>query len=183
MIRLIKQLSVNLPRNALLEMYKSFVRPHIDYGDTLYDKPSNANFQDKMQKVQYRVCLVITGGIQGTSREKFYNELGLHSLVRRRRHNKLVFFIKLKIFYYQTTRPSSNKNRILHRNIFSHIVYTNEINLQLGLGMLNQLTSLKLCAHAELKLKLLNIFSCVVNFREFKDHNFLKILRKLKQIF
>ena len=46
-------------------------------------------------EVQYRACLAITGGIQGTSRKQLYNELGLHSLVKRRWHNKLVFFIKL----------------------------------------------------------------------------------------
>ena len=32
-------LSVNLPRNALRTIYKSFIRLHLDYGDILYDKP------------------------------------------------------------------------------------------------------------------------------------------------
>ena len=68
MIGLIRRLSANLPRNALLTIPKSFIRPHLDYGDILYDKPSNDNFQSKMEKVQYRACLAITGGIQGTSR-------------------------------------------------------------------------------------------------------------------
>ena len=45
MIGLIRRLSVNLPHNALLTIYKSFVRPHLDYGDILYDKPNNDNFQ------------------------------------------------------------------------------------------------------------------------------------------
>ena len=64
--------------------YKSFIRPHLNYGDVLHDKPSNENFQNKMKKVQYRACLAIAGGIQGTSREPLYDELGLHSLVKRR---------------------------------------------------------------------------------------------------
>ena len=37
-----------------------------------------------MEKAQYRACLAITGAIQGTSREKIYGELGLHSLAKRR---------------------------------------------------------------------------------------------------
>ena len=78
MIGLIRRISVNLPRNALFTLYKSFIRPHLDYGDILYDKPSNDNFQRKMEKVQYRAYLAITGRIQGTSRERFYDELGLH---------------------------------------------------------------------------------------------------------
>ena len=87
-----KRLSVNLPRSALLTIYKSFIRPHLDI---LYDKPDNQNFQNKIEKVQYKACLTITGAIQGTSREKFYEELGLHSLVERRRRNKLIFFHKI----------------------------------------------------------------------------------------
>ena len=51
-ISLIRRLSVNLLRNALLTIYKSFLRPHLDYGDILYDKPNNDNFQNKMKKVQ-----------------------------------------------------------------------------------------------------------------------------------
>ena len=40
-------------------------------------------------------CLAITGAIQRTSTEKFYEELGLHSLVERRWRNKLIFFYKI----------------------------------------------------------------------------------------
>ena len=44
--------SVHLPRNDLLTIIKSFIRPHLDYGDILYDKP-NYDFLNKMEKVQY----------------------------------------------------------------------------------------------------------------------------------
>ena len=90
-IGLIRRLSINLPRNALLTICKSFARLHLDYGDILYDKPSNENFQNKLEKVQYRACLAITGAIQGTSRTKLYDKLGLHSLIKRRWCNKLIF--------------------------------------------------------------------------------------------
>ena len=39
-----------------------------------------SHFQKKMEKDQYRAFLVIIGGIQGTSIERLYDELGLHSL-------------------------------------------------------------------------------------------------------
>ena len=48
-----------------------------------------------MEKVQYRAHPAITDGMQGTSRERLYDELGLHSLVKRRWRNKSVFLIKL----------------------------------------------------------------------------------------
>ena len=95
MIDLIRRLSINHPRNALLTIYKSFVRPHLDYGDILYDKPNNENFQKKLEKVKYRTCLAITSAIQGTSRIKLYDELGLYSLIKRCWCNKLIFFYKI----------------------------------------------------------------------------------------
>ena len=87
-----KRLSINLPRDALLTIYQLFIRPHLDYGDILYDNPNNENFQSKLEKVQYRACLAITGTIKGTSRETLSNELGLHSLIRRLWRSKLIFF-------------------------------------------------------------------------------------------
>ena len=37
-------------KSALLIIYKSFTRPHLDYGDIIYDKPEN--FQNKLGKIQ-----------------------------------------------------------------------------------------------------------------------------------
>ena len=90
MIGLIRGLSVNL-----LSIYKSFIRPNLDYGDILYDKANNENFQNKIEKLQYRACLAITGAIQGTSREKNCDKLGLHSLAKLRWGSKLIFFYKI----------------------------------------------------------------------------------------
>ena len=91
-IGLIRRLSVCLPRKALLTIYKSFVRPHPNYGDVLSDEPGNLNFEIK---VQCKACIAITGAIQGTSRERLYDELGLMSLSKRRWYNKLIFFYKI----------------------------------------------------------------------------------------
>ena len=75
-------------------IYISFVRPQLDYGDMLYDKPKNENFQNKIKKVRCRASLAITGGTQETYRERRCYEVGLHSVVKRRLRNDLVFFIK-----------------------------------------------------------------------------------------
>ena len=95
LIGVIRRLSVHLPRGALLTKYKSFIRPNLDYGDILYDKPNNENFQQKLEKVQYRACLAITNAIQGTLKERLYDELGLYSLAKRRWRSKLIFFYKI----------------------------------------------------------------------------------------
>ena len=112
LIGLIKRLSVSVPRKALLTIYKSFIRPHLHYGDILHDKPENENFQNKLEVVQYRACLAITGAIQRTSRQKLYDELGLHSLSKRRWRNKLIVLCKIlngflpKYLYLYLTFPS-----------------------------------------------------------------------------
>ena len=94
LIGLMKRLSINPPRNALLTIYKSFIRPHLDYGDIVYDNPNNENFYNKLEKVQYGAFLAMIGVIKGTSRERLYNELGLHSRITRRWRSKLILFIK-----------------------------------------------------------------------------------------
>ena len=100
-IGLIRKLQPIIPRAALLTIYKSFLRPHLDYGDVIYDQAFNEYFQNKSESVQYNAALAITGAIRGSSREKLYQELGLESLKSRRWYRKLCLFFKLKknLFY------------------------------------------------------------------------------------
>ena len=67
MIGVIKRLSVNVSRYVLLRIYKSFIRPHLDYGDIICDKPHNESFKNKIENIQYKACIAITGTIQRTS--------------------------------------------------------------------------------------------------------------------
>ena len=53
-----------------MTIYKPFLRPLIDYGDIIYVQPQNESFCEKLESVQYKVALAITGAIQGTSRDK-----------------------------------------------------------------------------------------------------------------
>ena len=60
-IGIMKRLSMTLSRKSSLKIYKSFVRPLLDYADIIYDKPVNESFKRKLQAVQYNASLVITG--------------------------------------------------------------------------------------------------------------------------
>ena len=60
-IGLLRKLHNILPRSALLVIYKSFIRPHLDYGDIIYDQAHNVSFHQKLELLQYNVCLAITG--------------------------------------------------------------------------------------------------------------------------
>ena len=59
-----------LLRKSLITIYKAIIRPHLDYGDILYDQPNNAAFCQKIESFQYKAVLAITGAIQGVSQEK-----------------------------------------------------------------------------------------------------------------
>ena len=83
-IGLLSKLHNTLRRLLLRTIYKSFARPHLDYGDIIYDQAYTASFHQKIESVQYNSALAITGAIRGTSKEKLYQELGLETAEKRR---------------------------------------------------------------------------------------------------
>ena len=68
-IGLLPKLYNTLPRLPLLTIYKPFIRPHLDYGDIIYDQACNVSFPQKLEFIQYNSALAIMGAIRGTSRE------------------------------------------------------------------------------------------------------------------
>ena len=71
-VGLLHKLHNILPRSALLTIYKSFIRPHLHYGDIIYYQAYDASFHQKLELLRYNACLATTGAIRGTSREKLY---------------------------------------------------------------------------------------------------------------
>ena len=51
-VGLLRKLHNILPRPALLTIYKSFIRPHLDYGDIIYDQAYKASFHQKLELLQ-----------------------------------------------------------------------------------------------------------------------------------
>jgi len=112
-IALLRKLRTILPRPTLLTIYKSFIRPHLDYGDSIYDQAYNDSFHQKLESIQYNAALAITGAIRGTSTEKLYQELGLETLQKRRWYRKLCVFFKIvkeksPAYLYNTLPTTSN---------------------------------------------------------------------------
>ena len=100
-IGILRKLFYLISRSVLVTIYKSFIRPHLDYGDFIYDKPNNDSFIQNIEAVQYNATLAITGAIKGTSRDKIYQELGLESLSSRRWSRRLFNFYK----YFTSKSP------------------------------------------------------------------------------
>ena len=47
-IGLLRKFQKTLPRPVLITMYKAFERPHLDYGDIIYDDAYNKTFHQKL---------------------------------------------------------------------------------------------------------------------------------------
>ena len=75
----------------------SFVRPHLDYGDILYDQTFNNSFYEKLASIQYNVALAITGAKRKevVLEKNFIKNLGFESLQQQRWYRKLCLFFKI----------------------------------------------------------------------------------------
>ena len=79
-IGLFRKFQLIISRRSLFIIYESFIRPHDDYCDVIYDKLSNASFPNKIEWVQYNAARAIAAAIKGSSLDKFYQELELEYL-------------------------------------------------------------------------------------------------------
>ena len=80
---MIKNLSKYVSRDVLDQVYKLYVRRHLDYGDIIYhrhDPEMILNFTKRIEQTQYSVALAVAGVWRGTNRQKLYNELDWESL-------------------------------------------------------------------------------------------------------
>ena len=94
-IGLLRKFQLILPRHSLIAIYKTFIRPHLDYGDVIYGRAFNESFHQRLESIQYNSAIAITGTIRGTSSEKLFQELGLEILKSRRWSRKLYLFHKI----------------------------------------------------------------------------------------
>ena len=136
---LMKQLKKWVSSHVLESIYKLYVRPHLDYGDMVYDisglnKPTIFNQENKntltkkVETIQYEAARVVTGAWKSTSMDKLYKNLGWESLSDRRTFRKLCLLfetIKNRFPLYLINTLDKHKyednsrlyNRLLFKNI------------------------------------------------------------------
>ena len=64
-VSLSRKIQNKLPRVPLITIYKSFIRPHLDYIDILYDQTFNS-FHERLESIEYNAALAITGTVRGS---------------------------------------------------------------------------------------------------------------------
>lgn len=130
-IGVIKYLSSYLPVKTLDQIYKMYVRPHLDFCDVIYHNPKIpsdfdssfrlTNLMDQIESIQYQAALAVTGTWRGTSLNKIYDELGWEPLTDRRWFRRLVQFFKIyngyTPDYLQNCLPTHRTNLQCTRSI------------------------------------------------------------------
>ena len=56
------------------DIYESFVRPHLNFGDAVYDQLNNGSLSDITESLQYNEALTITAAVRGPLKEKLYQQ-------------------------------------------------------------------------------------------------------------
>ena len=81
-------------RKVLETLYKSFIRPHFDYADVVWDNCTD-KLSDILENLNLEAIRTIVGAVRGTSHEKLYKESGFTSLKERRKRHKLIKYHKI----------------------------------------------------------------------------------------
>ena len=78
-----------LPRTIIEKLYITYVRPHLDYCDAIFDGHLTAYDERRLETLQNRAARLITGTLYRTSSDKLRFELGWDRLTTRREIHRL----------------------------------------------------------------------------------------------
>ena len=84
-----------LPRSILANIYTTYIRPHFDYCDTIYDGNLTATDSNRLQTLQNRCARLVTGALFRTPTTALLIDLGWERLDTRRLIHRLLFFHRL----------------------------------------------------------------------------------------
>ena len=113
-----------MSRDVLDQIYKLYVRPHLDYGDIIYhryDPQFKLEFTQRLESTQYSAALAVSAAwrgqhVRGTNTDKLYEELGWEILYYRRWYRRLCHFYKLR----NNQRPLYLYSEIPQERTFHH---------------------------------------------------------------
>ena len=94
-LSVIKRLPSNITPYTKLQLYKTFVRPVLEYGSVIFDNCTK-NLSDAIESVQRQAAIASTRAYRKTPTPNLLNECGLDSLQDRRCRAKLVLMFKMK---------------------------------------------------------------------------------------
>ena len=93
-LNLLRALKFRVSHKSLEHMYISFVRPLLEYCDSVWDNAS-VDSKKQLDAVHIEAARIITGATKLCSIEKLLSDLGWESLQNRRNKHKLIIFYKI----------------------------------------------------------------------------------------
>ena len=93
-VNLLKALKFLVSRQSLEKMYFAYVRPLLEYSDTVWDNCSLAS-KKLLDAVHLEAARIVSGGTKLCRVDKLFQELGWEPLQIRRNKYKLVTFYKI----------------------------------------------------------------------------------------
>ena len=90
----LKRVKYKLDRTTLITIYKSHVRPLMEYADVIWDGCSIAD-SNLLESIQYEAARIVTGAIKGTNKKRLLDELCWDDMKTRRLLHKLILLYKI----------------------------------------------------------------------------------------
>ena len=121
-LSVIRRCRDQIPRPCRVILYKTIIRPVLNYGDIIYDSCLKSK-TEALEKFQRKAALVCSGAFKIISHEKLLKELGWSKLESRRSMHRLILFYKIAnslapAYLQQACRlvPHNTDNYRLRRN-------------------------------------------------------------------
>ena len=86
-------ITFKVDRTTLSKLYKSMVRPIMDYADVLWNGCTESE-SDLLEHIQNEIAKVVTGAMKGTSKHRLMHEIRWGNMKTRRAIHKLLLYFK-----------------------------------------------------------------------------------------
>ena len=93
-LAIMKRLKYTLHRSTLERLYKTIVRPILEYGCVLFDGCTQSDSQ-LIKSIQYQAARICSGALWNTNKESLLSEMGWDTLYSRRQYFKILVLYKM----------------------------------------------------------------------------------------
>ena len=93
-LNMLRLLKFKLKRSSLEKIYNSFVRPLMEYRDSVWDNCNNDE-SNKLESIHTEAARIITGATKLCSIDRLFKDLDWETLQNRRRKHRLLLFYKM----------------------------------------------------------------------------------------
>ena len=94
-VNLLKRMNKQIDRKSKLMIYKSFIRPQLEYATQVFGSNLTLEQENKLEHIQRNAVLSITRAYIHTPHDKLLHEVGVEPLIIRRKYFRLCHLYKM----------------------------------------------------------------------------------------